>query len=236
MRDYVALERLFIERLGLERRPIAIAFHDKAPSGVAAFTGAEPAGCGFWRLAAGGQTFYTKPEDHYNCPIGSYTHNMPLPPERQPELDQALGLMAGIGYLRWEEVPGIARLKDSPGAVVYSPLAKTPLDPDVVVFAGRPKSMMLLQEAALRAGVAAAQPLLARPTCMAIPAALAGGAVASNGCIGNRVYTEIGDDELYAVVPGKDVFRVAAEVETIAAANAKLAEYHRARLESLRSE
>jgi uncharacterized protein (DUF169 family) len=71
---------------------------------------------------------------------------------------------------------------------------------------------------------------------MAIPAALAGGAVASNGCIGNRVYTEVGDDEMYVVVPGKDVFRVAAEVQTIATANAALADYHRARLASLRSD
>jgi len=117
MRDYAALEHLFIERLGLERRPIAISFPDSAPSGVTAFSGAEPAGCGFWRLAAGGQTFYTKPEDHYNCPIGSYTHNMPLPAERQPELDRTLGLMADIGYLRWEEVPGIARLKSTPAAL-----------------------------------------------------------------------------------------------------------------------
>jgi uncharacterized protein (DUF169 family) len=235
MQDYAALERLLVERLGLERRPIAITFRDSKPSGVAAFTGTEPAGCGFWRLAAGGQTFYTKPEDHYNCPVGSYTHNIPLPPERQPELEQTLGLMAGIGYLRWEEVPGIARLERTPAAVVYAPLAKTPGDPDLVLFAARPGRMMLLQEAALRAGVAAAQPLLARPTCMALPAALASGVVASNGCIGNRIYTEIGEDEMYMVVPGKDIFRVAAEVETIAAANAKLEEHHRARL-ALRTE
>ena len=145
-------------------------------------------------------------------------------------------MMAGLGYLRWEEVPAIARLKSTPAAVVYSPLAKTPSDPDVVVFAGRPRSMMLLNEAAVRAGVATEQPLLARPTCMAIPAALAGGAVASNGCIGNRVYTEIGDDEMYVVVPGKDIFRVAAEIGTVAAANTELAAYHLGRLKSLRSE
>jgi hypothetical protein len=236
MRDYGALEHLFIERLGLERRPIAVSFRDQAPSGVAAFTGVEPAGFGFWRLAAAGQTCSTKPEDHYNCPIGAYTHNLPLPPERQPELERTIGLMTGLGYLRWEEVPAIARMKTTPAAVSYSPLAKTPPDPDAVLFAGRPRSMMLLQEAALRAGVAAEQPLLARPTCMAIPAALAGGAVASNGCVGNRIYTEIGDDVLYVAVPGKDIFRVAAEVATVADANTELAAYHRGRLESLRSE
>jgi uncharacterized protein (DUF169 family) len=236
MRDYEALEHLFIERLGLERRPIAVSFRNQAPTGVEAFTGVEPAGCGFWRLAAAGQTFYTQPKDHYNCPVGAYTHNIPLPPERQPELERTIGLMASLGYLRWEEVPSMARMKTTPVAIVYSPLAKTPPDPDAVLFAGRPRSMMLLREAVLRAGVAAEQPLLARPTCMAIPAALDGGAVASNGCIGNRIYTEIGDDEMYVVVPGKDIFRVAAEVPTVAAANAELETYHRGRLESLRSE
>jgi len=236
MRDYEGLERLFIDNLGLERRPVTITFRDSVPLDVPAFTGAEPAGCGFWRLAAGGQVFYTRPEDHYNCPIGSYTHNIPLPPERRNELDDTLGLMTGIGYLRMEEVPGIARLERTPSAIVYAPLAKSPVDPDVVLFAGRPGSMMLLQEAALRAGAPAGQSLFARPTCMAIPAALTNGVVASNGCIGNRVYTEIGGDEMYVALPGNDLDRIASEVKTVAAANARLAEYHRARLHQLRTE
>ena len=37
---------------------------------------------------------------------------------------------------------------------------------------------------------------------MAIPAAMAHGMVTSAGCIGNRVYTDIGDDELYSAIPG----------------------------------
>ena len=71
--------------------------------------------------------------------------------------------------------------------------------------------------------------MLARPTCMAIPAALAKGAVASAESIGNRTYTGLGDDELYAVIPAIDLERVADEVETIVAANLTLAEYHRGR-------
>ncbi len=235
MRDYAGLERLFVERLGLERRPVAVSLPDSAPPGVEAFTGSEPAGCGFWRLAAQGRTFHTKPADHYNCPIGSYTHNIALPPERQSELEQTIGLMASIGYLRWEEVPGIARLKRSPSVVVYAPLGNTPVDPDVVLFAGSARAVMLLAEAAMRAGVAAAQTILARPTCMAIPAAIAGGAVVSSGCIGNRVYTGIGDGDLYMMVAGGSVFRVAAEIETVTTANAKLEEYHRGRVGTLRA-
>ncbi len=67
--------------------------------------GAQPSGCSFWRLAADGRTFFTAPEDHYNCPIGSYTHDIPLPPGREHELGETLKLMGDIGYIRMEEVP-----------------------------------------------------------------------------------------------------------------------------------
>jgi uncharacterized protein (DUF169 family) len=227
MIDYRTLERQFSEALGLPRRPVAVAFLQAPPAGVEKFAGTMPAGCSFWRLAAEGRTFYTVAADHYNCPIGSYTHNIALPPDRAPELEQTLSLMGTLGYVKMEEVPGIPRLPEPPAAVLYAPLAETPVDPSVVIFSGRPSPIMLLGEAALRAGVSANAPLLPRPTCMALPAALANGVVTSSGCIGNRIYTELGDDELYAVVPGRDLERVAAQLQTIVTANAQLAEYHR---------
>src|ERR1700752_2574731 len=133
------------------------------------------------------------------------------------------------GYIKMEEVPGIPQLARGPGAVVYSPLGEAPGDPDVVIFAGPAAQIMLLQEAAHRAGRTAQFPMLGRPTCMAIPAAMAKGAITSSGCVGNRVYTDLPDGELYAMVPGRDLERVADELETIASANAKLHEYHRSR-------
>ena len=68
---------------------------------------------------------------------------------------------------------------------------------------------------------------------MAIPAAMAKGAITSSGCIGNRVYTDLAEGELYAMVPGKDLESVANELETIASANAKLHEYHRSRRQEI---
>ena len=236
MTDYRGIEQRLTDTLGLRQRPVTVTFREAPTAGVPRFTGTEPSGCSFWRLAAGGRTFYTVPGDHYNCPIGSYTHNIPLPQGRAQELDQTLAFMTGIGYLRIEEVPGIPRLPKTPSVVIYAPLGETPVDPDVVLFAGRPGRVMLLQEAALRAGVGAQAPLLGRPTCMALPAALAHGVVASTGCIGNRVYTGVGEDELYVVVPGKDLARVADEVQTIAAANAQLSEYHQSRRQALAME
>lgn len=229
MVDYRSIERQLTESLGLRRRPVAVKFQEAAPAEVSKFTGTEPSGCSFWRLAAEGRTFYTVPGDHYNCPVGAHTHNIPLPENRAQELNQVLSIMTSIGYLKMEEVPGIARLTQTPGVVVYAPLADAPVEPDVIIFAGTPGRLMLLQEAAVRAGCAAQIPLFGRPTCMALPIAVAQGTVMSTGCIGNRVYTDLGEDELYVAVPGKDLAKIAAEIQTIASANAQLLEYHRAR-------
>ncbi len=235
MVNYATLEQRIKESLGLRKRPVAVTFRESAPAGVEQFVGTEPSGCSFWRLAAAGRTFYTVPSDHYNCPIGSYTHNISLPPERAQELDQTLGLMVQIGYVKMEEVPGIPRLPRAPGVVVYSPLADAPVAPDVVLFAGPASQIMLLNEAAQRAGRAAQLPMLGRPTCMALPAAMAHGTIVSSGCIGNRVYTGLGEGEMYAIIPGNDLPRIADELETVADANAQLARYHESRRETLAS-
>lgn len=233
MPDYKALETQFQQFLNLPRRPVAVAFREEAPDAMEQFSGSEPAGCSFWRLAADGRTFSTAPPDHYNCPIGSYTHSIPLPEPRAQDLPGVLGTMTSLGYLKIEEVPSIPVLPKTPNAILYAPLGDTVVDPDVVLFATTPAKLMLLEEAAIRAGVGSKLPLLARPTCMAIPAAMAYGMATSAGCIGNRVYTRIGDDELYAAIPGRALEQIARELETIASANATLAEYHRERQSQL---
>jgi len=228
MPDYRAIEEKIQGMMGSTRRPIAVTFLDAPPEGVAKFAGSEPSSCSFWRLAAGGRTFYTVASDHLNCPVGGYTHNT-LTPDRMPELQQTLSLMSDIGYIRMEEIPGVFHLATAPQVVLYAPLGDTPVPPSVVLVSGRPGRMMMLSEAANRAGASSNLPLLGRPTCMAIPASLANGAVLSSGCIGNRVYTEIGDDELYVVLRGADLDRIAAEIATIQSANQTLTGYHQDR-------
>jgi len=46
--------------LDLRTPPVAIAFRDSAPDGMSRVERAEPAGCGYWRLAAEGRSFYTE--------------------------------------------------------------------------------------------------------------------------------------------------------------------------------
>ena len=233
--DYERIETLFIKNLGLRHRPVAVSFLDSTPPLVEKFEGVLPSGCSFWKLASDGRVFYTVGADHYNCPIGSYTHNISLPRQRAHELNDTLELMTTIGYLRMEEVPRIPRLPETPEVVLYAPLADTPLDPDVVLFWGPPGKVMVLQEAAIRAGVAAQLTTLGRPTCMVLPAALKHGTVASSGCIGNRVYTGLGEADMYVAVPGKDIGPIAEQTAVIRAANSTLLQYHQQRKQELTS-
>src|SRR5205807_3882508 len=114
---------------------------------------------------------------------------------------------------------------------VYGPLANATETPDVVLVRGNARQVMLLEEAALAAGVGDATPLMGRPTCAAIPLAMrTQRGVSSLGCIGNRVYTELGDDEFYYALPGKHLAAMVEKLATIVNANHELESYHRARV------
>jgi uncharacterized protein (DUF169 family) len=99
-----------------------------------------------------------------------------------------------------------------------------------VIFRGTPRQIMLLTEAARSAGVLESGAVMGRPACAMLPQSIGSGAAAASvGCIGNRVYTGLGDDELYVVVPGKAVTTVARQLETVLTANAELEKFHQGR-------
>src|SRR5438270_816601 len=148
-----AKARQLQEILGLRIAPVAVAFRASAPAGIPHVESAGPSGCSYWKRAAQGQTFYTEAKDHYNCPIGAYTHGVELPPERLQELQGVLGTMFNLGYLRQEEIPGIPRREGAFGVAVYAPLADAAFEPDVVLMCGNARQVMLLSEAAQAAGV-----------------------------------------------------------------------------------
>ena len=73
--------------------------------------------------------------------------------------------------------------------------------------------------------------MVGRPTCAAIPAVMrSGGAAANLGCIGNRVYTGLADDELYFCVAGDRLETLVNNLETIFQANNELEKFHRSRV------
>jgi uncharacterized protein (DUF169 family) len=230
MPNYADLDKTFTKHLGLDRAPVAVSFLDAPPSGVRKFMGQAPSACSFWRIAAtapaGKSAFYVVPSDLFGCAIGTYTHNVPLPADRAHELDDTLGLMASIGYVKMDEVPQIPVWPKTPAAVAYARLGDAKVAPDVVIFSGKPWAITMLAEAARSAGKASSLPPLPRPTCMAIPAAAGYGATVSFGCIGNRVYTEVPEDHIYMMVKGADLEAIASALATIKTANDKLDAYH----------
>jgi uncharacterized protein (DUF169 family) len=118
---------------------------------------------------------------------------------------------------------------------LYAPLGGAPKTPDVVLFASKPAGAMLLQEAASRAGVGTGMPALGRPTSMALPAAFEHGTITSLGCIGNRIYASLSEEEMYVVLRGKDLAAVAEALETGGNANAAFEDYAKGRREQLRT-
>ncbi len=216
--------------LGTIPEPVAVTFCDAAPAGVPRISAAAPAGCSYWKTAAEGAVFYTTGEDHLNCPIGAYTHAAELTPEAGSRLNGMLETMVGLRYLKMEEVPGIPQRKQPLKIAVYGPLAKAETVPDVVLLHGTPRQMMLVAEAAGARGLTSPFPIMGRPACSVIPAAInTGKTAASLGCIGNRVYTGLADGELYFAVPGEVLGDLIASLAEIANANRELEKFHRAR-------
>src|SRR5438093_11555644 len=126
------------------------------------------------------------------------------------------------------EVRGIPRRGEKCGVAVYARLTDAAFAPDVVLVSGTAKQMMLLAEAAHAAGLASDSSMVGRPTCAAIPAVMQSGRTATNlGCIGNRVYTELPDDELYVAIAGSQLEAVVNKLVTMVHASRRFEKLHR---------
>ena len=218
------------ELLQLQTPPIAIAFVDSPPAGVARIAAPEPAGCGYWRRAAAGEVFFTVADDHKRCPVGAHTHHVALTSSERDELMGLVNTMVELSYLKLEDVPKIARRPTPFQMAVYAPLSRSPIPPDVVLIRANARQLMLLAEAAEHAGVAGASPAMGRPTCAALPESInASRTAVSFGCVGNRVYTGALDAEAYFAIPGQHVGALERSLATIVRANDALQRFHESR-------
>jgi uncharacterized protein (DUF169 family) len=219
-----------LDGLNLEWRPVAIAFMTAPPTGLRRVSQALPAGCAYWKHASEGHSFFTMPEDHYNCTVGALVHGVTLPDAQTRELETIVGTMIGLEYLQGDEVNSIPRRHEPMQVAAYAPLADATFAPDVVIFRGNARQLMLMSEAARSAGLFGGGDILGRPACAMIPLSEStGGAVASFGCIGNRVYTGLGNDEFYVVIPGRGLAKTLERLAVILNANEQLEAFHRAR-------
>lgn len=228
--DFTAQSKQLQNLLDLKWPPIAITFRESAPGGISRIEATAPSGCTYWKLAAEGRVFYTEAADHYGCPIGAYTHGINLPPAQGKELEGMIETMVGLSYLRAEEVAAIPRRDSAFGVAIYAPLSQTPYYPDVILVRGNAKQIMLIAEAANAAGLAAGSSIMGRPTCAAVPEVIKSGhSTMSLGCIGNRVYNELGDDELYCALDGSSITLLLDNLVATIRANLELEKFHAGR-------
>jgi uncharacterized protein (DUF169 family) len=222
-----------LRTLKLQWSPVAIAFMATPPGLLPRVNQSLPAGCAYWKHASEGHSFYTTPEDHFNCPVGAFTHGVTLPETQKLELEGLISTMIKLEYLQGDEVAGIPHRHEPLKVAVYAPLDDATFKPDVVIVRGNVRQMMLISEAARSAGVFSGADIMGRPACAMIAhVAETESAVASFACIGNRVYTNLADDELYITVPGAALSKVLERLEVILGANAQLETYHREKNES----
>ena len=219
--------------LGLASNPVAVAFSDAPPAGLSRIESPAVSGCTYWKLAAEGRAFYTEAEDHFGCPVGAHTHNAVMPAEKRQELEGMVGTMVQLEYIRMEEIPQIPQRRRPMAIASYAPLEGVTFRPDAVLVRGNARAIMLLAEAASAAGAPVHGGVMGRPTCAFIPVTVdEGQAAASAGCIGNRVYTGLGDDDMYFSIPGRQLEAVVAKLETVVSANRGLERFHRERLKA----
>jgi uncharacterized protein (DUF169 family) len=145
-----------------------------------------------------------------------------------------IGTMVELKYIRQEDVPRLPHRTEPLQVAAYAPLDRATFEPDVVIFRGSVKQIMLLTEAARAADAFDDGQMMGRPACAMVPRAIgATSGIASVGCIGNRVYTGLGDDELYLTIPGMKIVAVLERLQATVDANRQLEQYHQQRLSTL---
>lgn len=227
--DFAAISDMLTASLHLQQPPVAISFADSVPAGVPTHSGRVPAGCRFWEDAAAA-AFATTAADHYRCAIGVYTHNLQPSPEQQTDLMEALKVFADLGYVRAEDLPQIPVLESQPKFVIYSPLSRTPVPPDIVLLFVHANQTLILSEATQQVEDQVA-PAMGRPACAVVPQVMnTGRAALSLGCCGARAYLDVlSDDVALFAIPGAKLSAYAERIETLSKANAILTQFHQLR-------
>lgn len=212
--QFKQLAEQLTEDLELTHPPVQISYAAQPPIGVAEHPGGAPSVCTFFAEGTVRPFFATAPA-HDACEIGAFVLGRKPEGELGTRLLGTIGIMVKEGYLGANEPSQIPHNPEAPKFVAYGPLGSLDLAPTTVLLFARPKSAMLAVEAA-----GGHVPMNGRPMCAINPILNQGAPVAmSLGCIGSRVFTQMGDNELVLGVRGDHLAEFAASVRRIRIAN-----------------
>jgi uncharacterized protein (DUF169 family) len=200
--------------LELDQPPVQISYLDQPPTGVVEHPGGAPSVC---TLFAEGEkrTFFAPTHAHEDCEVGAFVMGIPPAGAVGDRLTKTLQMMHGAGYLSPGEEAKIPHNAQAPKFVAYGPLGTLPVPPTNVLIFARPRSAMLALEAAHFEA-----PMNGRPMCSIVPVLNGGAKVAfSMGCIGSRIYTQMGDDRMVIGIRGDYLATFVRDLRSIRRAN-----------------
>jgi uncharacterized protein (DUF169 family) len=235
--SYEELSQNLVTYLGLDTPPVALAFVDQPPAGAQVTKAEVPSACAFWRQAES-EVFFAPAESHFKCPVGAMVMGFELPETVGQQLMGLVEDMCGCSYLMEDEASAIPTVSRRTKGIVYGPLRDIPLAPDLILMWLTPRQAMVWGEATgtSRWTDRAAPGPTGRPGCAALPVALGGERpTLSLGCAGMRIFTEISDDRLLAVLPGGRAEEIVAQLGATVSANESMESYYQGRKASLAS-
>ena len=191
--DALNLTQLLADRLGIEIPPVAMTFVSNEPEEIPPLFRDPPSFCSLWRMAEL-RVFYASAEQHEGCGIGGVVSGFMSSTGREDELVSLLEDLCEAGVGTSEEIELTPRFEEPGSGVVYGPLWKTPLEPDLVLMWATLPQMGVVQEIIgkimWRDNPQGA--VFTRPACGVLPIAHQRRKSAmSLGCVGMRLYTGI---------------------------------------------
>jgi uncharacterized protein (DUF169 family) len=203
------------ELLMLAHPPVAVSFRKGTPSADAEAVVMKAAGCCYWAPAQKSR-LNTKPSDHANCSVGSYTHGL-IDLEAAAAGDDTVALLR-TGWVGESDLANAPHLPFRPQIICYEPLAEAN-QMDVVLLHLSPSALMTLQ------GACPQIRLVTKPQCQIVPLAYAGEMVVSLGCAVSRARTDLPAGELTCAFPGSALPEIVGRLERSAAADHAVAAY-----------
>lgn len=218
-KEFETLSQQITRDLELKEPPVQVTYLDHAPTGVPKHPGGSPSVCTFFSEGRK-SAFYVDLSGHEACEIGAFVLGVAPEGEVGRRLMATVGMMQKEGYLAPGDEAKIPRNDTPPKFVAYGPLGSLPMAPTNVLLFARPKAAMLAMEASSKQ-----VPVNGRPMCSVVPTLNHGAPVAvSIGCIGSRIYTQMGDDAMIVGVRGDFLKEFARRVATIKHANSVVAD------------
>ena len=219
---------LLQEKLLLELPPVGLAYVQEPPADVLVMGKEPPSFCTLWRW---GETavFYAAADQHLGCLVGGMVAGFPLSEAQWGEVHQLLEEMCSAEDMPPDDLEQVPKITQPGRGIVYGPLWRFPLQPDLALLWMTPVQAAVLQEVGgpvlWRGNPQGA--VFARPACSVLAIAMSSERSAlSLGCVGMRTYTKVPPEICLLAVPASALVQLEGDLRRIQDPEARMQAYY----------